>query len=207
MQPWGHRNHPASSFFEIRGTMESSKRRIRIEKILEESTSPISASRLAQAFGVSRQVIVQDVAIIRASGKTIISTTKGYVLPDRGGATRVFKVIHTDEDTREELTTIVDLGGIVEDVFVYHRVYGVIQGRLSIRSRRDIDTYIHEIESGMSRLLKNTTSGYHYHTVKADSEATLDAIQAALQQHGFLAKLQDYEPVDFWNREGSGQVS
>jgi transcriptional regulator of NAD metabolism len=113
----------------------------------------------------------------------------------------VFKVIHSDDEVREELSAIVDLGGIIEDVFVYHRVYGVIRGPLNIRSRLDIEKYLQNIESGKSKLLKNTTSGYHYHTVTAASEEILDLIQEKLQERGFLAKLQDYEPVDFWKKE------
>ena len=37
------------------------------------------------------------------------------------------------------------------------------------------------------------TSGYHYHTIVADDEQTLDLIQEELGKLGFLAKLQEYE--------------
>ena len=86
-------------------------------------------------------------------------------------------------------------------MFVYHKVYGVLRADMNIKSRRDIKNYLDEINSGKSSLLKNVTSGYHYHTILADSEDILDAIQDELQQEGFLAKLQDYEPVDFWGEE------
>lgn len=86
-------------------------------------------------------------------------------------------------------------------MFVYHKVYGVLRADMNIKSRRDIKNYLEEISSGKSSLLKNVTSGYHYHTILADSEEILDAIQEELQQKGFLAKLQDYEPVDFWGEE------
>ena len=86
----------------------------------------------------------------------------------------------------------------MKDVFVYHKVYGVIRANMDIKSRRDVRNYLEEIRTGKSSLLKNVTPGYHYHTICAESEEVLDAIQEELKQKGFLAKLQDYEPVDFW---------
>lgn len=93
-----------------------------------------------------------------------------------------------------------DLGGTVEDVFVYHKVYGVLRAEMNIKSRMDIRNYMEEIRSGKSSLLKNVTSGYHYHTVRAERVEILDMIQEELQKKGLLAKLQDYEPVDFGDR-------
>ena len=180
--------------------MNGEERRENILKALRASDGPVSGSHLASRFHVSRQVIVQDVALIRASGHNVISMARGYVLQENRRCTRVFKVIHTDEQVRDELQTIVDLGGTVEDVFIYHRVYGVIRGKLGISSRRGIDEYMENVTSGSSHLLMNTTSGYHYHTVTADSEKTLDLIQKTLGGKGYLAKLQTYEPVDFGER-------
>ena len=99
------------------------------------------------------------------------------------------------------MNLIVDLGGVVEDVFVYHKVYGVLRADMNIKSRRDVREYVQTLESGKSSLLKNVTSGYHYHTIRADSTEILDMIQEELQKKGFLAKLQDYEPVDFWGED------
>ena len=110
---------------------------------------------------------------------------------------RVFKVIHEEQDVEEELNTIVDFGGIVKDVFVYHKAYGVLRAEMNIRSRLDIENFVEKIKSGKSNLLMNVTSGYHYHTVMADSEQLLDIIQDKLRKKGFLARLQDYEPVEF----------
>ena len=109
----------------------------------------------------------------------------------------MFKSLHSDEETAEELTICVDLGGCVEDVFVYHRAYGVIRADLNINSRLDVQKFLEGVSSGKSSLLKNTTSGYHYHTVTAPSEEILDLIQEALMRRGFLAPLTDYEPVRF----------
>ena len=93
------------------------------------------------------------------------------------------------------------MGGQVKDVFVYHKVYGVVKADMNIKSRMDIKEYMDDIASGKSSLLKNVTSGYHYHTIVAENEEILDMIQEKLQELGFLAKLQDYEPVNFWEEK------
>lgn len=177
------------------------ERREEIMKILKTSKSPVSGTKLAKQLRVSRQVIVQDMALIRANGIEIISTNRGYIITADKDVSRVFKVIHTDEQVEEELNLFVDLGGKAEDVFVYHKVYGVIKAPLNIKSRRDVKNYLEDISTGKSTQLKNLTSGYHYHTIFADNEHVLDMIQEELSKKGFLAKLQDYEPVDFWSEK------
>ena len=152
---------------------------------------------------VSRQIIVSDIALLRANGLTILSTNKGYIIPKQSACQRVFKVIHTDDQVGEELSLIVDNGGVVKDVFVYHKVYGVIRADMNIRTRRNVKKFLEGLSSGSSSLLKNVTGGYHYHTIEAESEEILDDIQNELAEKGFLAKLQDYEPVDFWGEEES----
>ena len=179
--------------------MNGEERRSQILQILTDSTKPVAGTLLAQRLNVSRQVIVQDIALLRANGTAIFSTNKGYLLQEEKECSRVFKVIHADDEVEEELSAIVDLGGIVKDVFVYHKVYGVIKANLNIKSRRDVKKYMEDITSGKSTNLLNLTSNYHYHTITAEDEQTLDLIQDELNKKGFLAKLQDYEPVDFWN--------
>ncbi len=182
--------------------MNGKERRKQIIELLQKN-NVVSGSALASVLNVSRQVVVQDIALLRATGANIYSTSRGYLLEssDQEMVSRIFKLIHSDEDVTKELTTIVDLGGRVDDVFVYHKVYGILQSEIHIKSRLDIKNYVHQINSGSSSLLKNITSGYHYHTVFADSEEILDMIQEALDELGFLAPLSDYEPVDFWSRE------
>ena len=176
--------------------MSGEERRGKIIQALKNSDKAVSATTLAKEFDVSRQVIVQDVALLRANGKNIFSTNRGYLIQEDEETTRVFKVQHEDDEVEKELTTIVDLGGTVEDVFVY----GVLRAEMNIKSRMDIRNYMEEIRSGKSSLLKNVTSGYHYHTVRAERVEILDMIQEELQKKGLLAKLQDYEPVDFWGQ-------
>ena len=179
--------------------MNGQERREQIIKLIKNSSNPVPGTELAKRLGVSRQVIVQDMALIRANGIEIMSTNRGYVIHEAKEVSRVFKVIHTNEQVEEELNLFVDLGGKAEDVFVYHKVYGVIKANLNIKSRRDVKSYMEGISGGKSTNLLNLTSNYHYHTITAEDEQTLDLIQDELERKGFLAKLQDYEPVDFWN--------
>jgi transcriptional regulator of NAD metabolism len=176
----------------------------RREKLLDMLSSAgkdaVSGAKLSETFAVSRQVIVQDIALLRANGIEILSTNRGYVLrvSDTSLHSRVFKLHHEVNETEEKFNIIVDLGGKVKDVFVYHRVYGVVRGELNIKSRRDVKRFMETIESGSSELLMTVTSNYHYLTVTAESEEILDLILDALMERGFLAELKDYEPVNFW---------
>lgn len=181
--------------------MDGAERREGIIAWLKESQMPVSGTELAKKYGVSRQVIVQDIALIRSGGKAIYSTHRGYVMEKRERFSRVYKVIHEDDEVEVEFNTIVDLGGRVRDVFIYHKVYGVVRADMDIKSRFDVARYLEELAGGRSQPLKNVTGGYHYHTVEADSEEILDRIQEALGKLGFLAQLQDYEPVDFWKEK------
>ena len=95
-------------------------------------------------------------------------------------------MIHTDDQVGEELSLFVDNGGVVKDVFVYHKVYGVIQADMNIRTRRNVKKFLEGLSSGSSSLLKNVTGGYHYHTIEAESEEILDDIQNELAEKGFL---------------------
>ena len=181
--------------------MNGSERRYKIIQMMSESEKAISGKELAKTFEVSRQVIGQDIALLRAQNHEIVSTNQGYLLSGEKKISRVFKVIHNDREVEEELSLIVDYGGRVEDVFVYHKVYGIVRADLCIASRNDIKEFLEDLKNGHSTLLKNITSDYHYHTVSAPSEKLLDLIQERLQERGFLAELKDYEPINFWEKE------
>ena len=181
--------------------MSGEERREQLIQMLGGSDSPITGRVLSDRLGVSRQVIVQDIALLRANGMQIYSTSRGYCLQASEPLSRVFKVKHTADEVQDELNLIIDLGGRVEDVFVYHKVYNVVRAELHLKSRWEVERYLDEIRSGQSSLLMTVTGGYHYHTVSADSRETLDLIQTKLAERGFLAPLRDYEPVNFWQDE------
>lgn len=168
--------------------MNGAERRDDILNRIKSSDRALSGKELADDYSVSRQVIVQDMALIRAAGYDIISTNRGYILNAPNSTTRVFKVSHTDEQIEDELISIVDLGGTVVDVFVWHKVYGRISGTLNIDSRRKVSEFMDGLRSGKSSPLKNITSNYHYHTVEADDVETLDMIQKMLKDKDYLVE-------------------
>lgn len=166
--------------------MKGTERRKKIIQHISSSGRPVSGTDLATEYGVSRQVIVQDIALLRATGCQIISTNRGYLLVEKELPRKVFKVTHTEEQMDDELKTIVDLGGTVVNVFVWHRVYGKVTGDLDINSRRKIKAFIESLGESKSEPLMNITSGYHYHTVEAPDQETLDLIEKALDEKGYL---------------------
>lgn len=170
--------------------MEGEKRRQELLKYIREAKNPISGTELAKRLGVSRQVIVQDIALLRAVNKNILSTNKGYLLyePEQGRdrARRTVLVQHTDEEMADELYTIVDFGGTVLDVVVEHDVYGQLTGDLILRNRQDVEEFLLKIQSAKSKSLMTLTSGRHMHTIEAESEGLLDVIVGRLQEKGYI---------------------
>ncbi len=166
--------------------MKAENRRQEIALYLLSEQKPVSGSSLAKKFGVSRQIIVQDIALLKAAGYEVVSTHDGYVIQKAPLAERVFKTYHTKEQTAEELNAIVDLGGTIINEFVWHKVYGRIVGKLNIFSKYHVEQFMDGVRSGASTELMDITGGYHYHTVRADSEKTLDAIAEELKRKGFI---------------------
>ncbi len=173
--------------------MTAAQRRKQIIQLMRKSDVPLSGGALGQATGVSRQIVVQDIALLRGEGHDIISTARGYLLNESKQYTRLFKTHHTDDQTEDELTTIVDLGGVVVDVMVNHRIYSRVTAPMNIKNRRDVQNFMHNLRTGNSAPLMNITSGYHFHHISADQEEILDEIEEALRQRGFLAEFLPYE--------------
>lgn len=167
--------------------MKNTERRKAIIALLTSERRAISGSELSESFGVSRQIIVQDIALLKGAGYEILSTHHGYFFQNSPLKERVFKVKHTTEETEDELTSIVDLGATVENVYVWHKVYGKIEAQLNIFSRLQIKQFIEGVRSGKSVELMNITGGYHYHTVRAETEEILDKIEAVLTEKGYIA--------------------
>ncbi|MDD3169544.1 MAG: transcription repressor NadR [Eubacteriales bacterium] len=168
--------------------MTGEERRTRIIEILRSSEEPVSGAELAKKLTVSRQVIVQDIALLRAVNRNIISTTKGYVLyiRDVQKVNRCFLVKHSDDEIEDELCTIVDNGGKVLDVIVMHDIYGEISTGLIIKNRQDVYDFVEKLKSHRTIPLKDLTGGVHLHTVEADSEAILDSVEKKLREKKYL---------------------
>lgn len=170
--------------------MNAAERRTKITHLLKQATSPVSATVLASQCGVSRQVIVGDVALLRAGGLTVLSTPRGYVL-DSPAAVPAYVECHVvcrhgEERMQEELYTVVDLGGALIDVTVEHPVYGQICAGLHIFSRFDADEFCKKLKRPDIRPLCDLTGGIHLHTLRAADEKTLNRVVQGLQEKGLL---------------------
>ena len=126
--------------------MNAAQRRERILTRLNSAGAPLSASTLAAELGVSRQIVVGDVALLRAGGAQIDATPRGYQLhPAEKGYTGILACVHrTQEEMRRELYTVVDQGGTVVDVAVENSLYGEIRATLNLCNRYDVDNFIRQ---------------------------------------------------------------
>jgi len=169
--------------------MDTIERREKIIDLINLSNKPLTGTWLANALGVSRQAIVQDIAVLRASGHQLIATSQGYMLQKTSADTvykRALTCKHSERDMEDELMTIIDMGGRVLDVMVEHRIYGEFKGKLMIKSPSDIRKFIASMQQEGAGALSMLTGGVHIHTIEADSELALDDIEKSLREKGFL---------------------
>lgn len=167
-------------------------RRMGIIAYLQRQTCPVSGSELAKQFGVSRQVIVQDIALLRAENRAIVATNKGYKLfhsqEKHNGCTAVISVRHSAEQALEEMRSIVDYGGSILDVFIEHDLYGQIRVDMVINDAEDADEFFHKLKKSRSGPIKEFIEGCHYHTIAAPTKETLGLIRKELLEKGILAE-------------------
>ena len=168
--------------------MNAAQRRESILEKLSAAKAPVSASALAGQLGVSRQIVVGDVALLRAGGAQIDATPRGYQLhPAEKGFTGILACVHSTEDEmRTELYTVVDQGGVVVDVTVENSLYGEIRGNLNLASRYDVDNFIRQAEEAPESLLSRMTGGVHLHTLRCPDADTFARIRTALDLQGLL---------------------
>lgn len=169
--------------------IDGNTRRKEIIKLLEKSEAAISATTLASKFDVSRQIIVGDIALLRAQGMDINATPRGYVMSKPDSANALIKTIavsHSGKDTQNELNTIVDYGCKVIDVIVEHPVYGQISGLLQIASRYDVEQFILRVNKENAHSLSELTDGIHLHTIECPSEDAYNMVVSKLKESGIL---------------------
>jgi transcriptional regulator of NAD metabolism len=170
----------------------SKERREKIIQILSDQATPVSGSDLARSLGVSRQVIVQDVAILRAKGYSIIATPQGYLSPRKENTNQaILAVKHFREDTEDELNIMVDHGLKVLDVIVEHPLYGEIRGCLMMTSRQDVKRFLKELDNEKAALLSSLTNGVHLHTIEYNRPEDLEDARQVLRSRGLLALDED----------------
>ena len=169
--------------------MNAAQRRGRILEELKVAEGPLSATALAQKLSVSRQIIVGDVALLRAAGEGITATPRGYVLDaPRAGLVATVACAHSGADMERELTLMVDQGCTVENVIVEHPVYGQLTGPLELSSRYDVAEFIRRVRECEAQPLSALTDGVHLHRLRCPDGGALERARAALDEAGFLVK-------------------
>lgn len=171
--------------------MTSEERRKNIGLILKNNKEPISATSLSKKFSVSRQIIVGDIALMRAAGDKISATPRGYVLNhDYEETANIFTVacIHDNDNMDKELYAVVDNGGTLLDVTVEHPIYGEISGELRISTRYDADEFLKKVKNDEVQPLMKLTDGIHIHKIKCRDENAGRRIIEALKRENILLK-------------------
>jgi len=169
--------------------MGHEERRKSILDALVSSAEPVTGQDLASRLKVSRQIIVQDIALLRAHGEDVVATPRGYVLAPKASGARAQAVVacrHGRDNVKEELMAIVGLGGEVIDVIVEHPLYGQMTGLLMLKSQRDVDDFMRRVEDTGASLLSTLTQGVHLHTIRAHDRQALRMIVDRLRIDGYL---------------------
>lgn len=156
---------------------------------LQRENKPLTGNELAKKAGVSRQVIVGDITLLKARGVPIMATSQGYVYltnQEETGYERIVACVHPPEKTEEELLLLVDLGVLVKDVKIEHPVYGDLTASIMVSNRKEVLRFSEKINETNAAYLSELTSGVHLHTISAKDEATLDEAEQTLQEAGLL---------------------
>lgn len=169
------------------GQMQTDTRRKQIIEKLKKTDKPVSASALAKEYAVSRQIIVGDIALLRAAGYEIEATARGYVIPGKNtGIIRRIACSHTAEQMKDELYAIIDQGCVVEDVIIEHPVYNELRGSLRLASRYDVDCFTERCSRSEAKPLSALTEGIHLHTLSCPSEEAFARVSDSLRKQGIL---------------------
>lgn len=168
--------------------MKADERRNGIVEMLHREKHAIKGTVLAEKFSVTRQIIVKDIAILRAKGNNIIATPDGYMINEEkeNRIKSIIAVSHTDGEMIDELETVVKYGGIIEDVIVEHPLYGEIKGLLMIKNLNDLNKFESLLNEAKAKPLSVLTDGIHLHTISADSIENMDLIKEELKEKGFI---------------------
>ncbi len=170
--------------------MSSKERQALITRLLKETTKPITGNEFSQKTNVSRQVIVQDISLLKAKGKPIVATSQGYIYLNKVEENKAHKKVivcnHPPERTAEELHLITDHGVSLKNVIVEHPVYGDITATIHVSNRKEANQFVKKIEDASASYLSVLTNGVHLHTLEADTEDKLEAVCNDLETAGIL---------------------
>jgi len=167
--------------------MNSIERRDNIINLLLEANEPMKGNVIAKKYSVTRQVIVKDIAILRAKGKNIIATPDGYIVNKNENKVKsIIAVTHNEEEMFDEMGIIIKYGGTIEDVIVEHPLYGEITAMLMIKNYNELNKFVQKYQEQRARLLSVLTNGVHLHTISAENEDDINLIISELKKRNFI---------------------
>ncbi|MCY6960447.1 transcription repressor NadR [Clostridium brassicae] len=168
--------------------MNAEERRKYIEKLLRSCNTPKKGQDIAEELNVTRQIIVKDVAILRARGAEIIATPEGYLIPrdENKKVEKILPLCHDRDNIEDELKAIVKYGGVIKDVIIEHPLYGEIKAMLMIKTLYDVESFINKVKQYDAEPLLALTKGIHLHTIEADTEEIINKIVSELKDRCYL---------------------
>ena len=174
--------------------MDAQERRQHIARRLDGAQGPVNATTLARECSVSRQIIVGDIALLRAGGLDIAATPRGYMVQrSPAGLVRRVAVRHDGQAMEAELNAMVDQGCTVLDVIVEHPIYGQLTGPLQLSNRYQVGQFIQRCRDQAAAPLSLLTEGIHLHTISCPDQAAYERVCRALEELGVLLK-EDFAP-------------
>lgn len=172
--------------------MLGEERRNAILAFLKKEEKAITGGELAKFANVSRQVIVNDMNLLKARNEPIIATSQGYLYikaeTENNYIERKIVCLHTAEETKDELMSIVDCGVTIKNVIVEHPLYGEITASMMISNRFEVEQFIKRVKETNASLLSDLTNGTHLHVISARSVEQLDQAEAVLREKGYLVE-------------------
>lgn len=170
--------------------MLGEERRDTLLRLLKSTQNPITGTDLAKHANVSRQVIVNDMNLLKARNEPIIATSQGYLYIAREDHNEIYErkivCLHTAEQAEDEMLTIVDCGVTLKSVIVEHPVYGEITASMMLSNRHDVNSFIKRVNETKANYLSVLTNGTHLHALSASSEEQLDLVEQKLREKGYL---------------------
>lgn len=171
--------------------MHTEERRAKILARIQSAKAPVSGAALAREFSVSRQIVVGDIAILRAMGTEVYATPRGYLIPENAVRDQpcyaTIACHHGREGLADELRIIVDHGGRIRDVIVEHPLYGEIRADLLLSTRHEVEEFLAKMEDSQANPLLIITGGVHLHTIEVPDQEALKRIKEKLREKHILA--------------------
>ena len=168
--------------------MENVERRKLILQKLKAANTAVTGRELAELCQVSRQIIVSDIAMLRAEGMSIIATSQGYLLNGRreGEQYEIELYCASAEALLRELELVVDNGGMICGSVIDYGMYGSLSCRLALSSRRDITRWMDQARDLGICPFSLLGGGAHTLIIETEHREDYDAVCRALGSAGFM---------------------